>query len=1165
MSKINLGAMIVNIEGNTSGINNAVATAQMKATNAFKKVGSAASGMITGAVVATLSAVAIAMVAGAKAAVDFESAFAGVRKTLDATPQQFKQVSDELINMARFLPQTATELAAIAQVAGQLGVQVDDVAKFTEVIAKLGGATDLAGEMGATSMARFMKVIGQPIKNTEAFANVLVELGNNTATTESEIIQLALNFGALGSQVGLTGEEILAFSAAMREMGQPAAAGATALNKLFTQLNRAVLGEGGLAEFADIAGMSMFEFQALAEESMAAAAQAVLEGLNDMSDAGKDQVKALDSVGLARDRVSRALISMSKNEAGLAKARKIANEELMRQSALQKEFETRQNTVAGQVDILKSKINSFAIRMGEALLPAIRKVVDFLGRFFDGLFFITMAAKNFFASLKMIGDGVHPMVKKGGALALLFTVFLKIKDVITFLITKLKGLFGFLSKAGPKVAAIAKGFGFLGKMATGAIGAVVAFAPAIAKFGDMQAIIDDFAGGVENLTDKFNILKTNGVGGLDQLTDDALKLMIEGMEEGALKDTLKEMFDAGNLDSDTVKNLGEFGKGISDEILGGMKDQFGVGAQGGAMGFDLANVTGFIDALEAEGQTTNQIYKDLVLIRDLLRANGGQHDDITRKIQQQIVAQLAFVEAGKDSKTNQEALVDLLFQAVDGINVTEQEFQNAIKTSKGLEKFARDFGMAIEGVPALVDILFPPAKDPVQEALLQLKEDASAFKQMVADVFAPTEAQFQLEFAEMDLADAHKEHADLHTELGDLHSEDAQLQQDLVDLQNQELLTHEEKLKIAEMQLENQELQNKHAQEAAMTLEETVRQQDLINEALEIEDRLRRGLSLSANDQLRREKLRKDLRRVELAAQQGSLEFADLEAEAIREKIKDVEKGAVTETDAILKRRKAADIEAKANLRREKEKEEIAKNIAEIQEINLESVARRNEEIIEIEKRRAEIEERLKEIPREIKEAHFDIHEAQKEVFDRTADIQIGFMEMRAVGEEEMKALAEALGMPMDKLDGMMTLLNHLRVESEAFIGDIITGATAPKGNFATSPSTGGPSVSDIQRKNYSFLQGGSNIVDFMRHGGGGFKTGNKFIAGEYGPELIKTFPGGGMVTPLANSRGEGMHNTINVNVSGLPSDPIAARKVAQTISRELQKLEREGRSGVIR
>jgi len=412
----------------------------------------------------------------------------------------------------------------------------------------------------------------------------------------------------------------------------------------------------------------------------------------------------------------------------------------------------------------------------------------------------------------------------------------------------------------------------------------------------------------------------------------------------------------------------------------------------------------------------------------------------------------------------------------------------------------------------------------------------------------------------MDLADAHQEHADLHSELGDLHAEDAQLQQDLVDLQTAELLTHEEKLDIAEKQLEIQELQNKHATEAAMTLEETVQQQDLINEALEIEDRLRRGLSLSANDQLRREKLRKDLRRVELAAAQGSLEFADLEAEAIRENIASLEKNAVTETDAILKRRKAADIEGKANLRREKEKEEILKAQKEINEINLEATARRNEEIIEIEKRRIQIEERLTEIPREIKEAHYGIHKAQQEVVNRTADIQIGFMEMRSVGELEMKQLAEAIGMPMDKLDGMMTLMNHLRVESSDFINGIIERAIPP-----TTPILPG-SQSDAARRNYSFLGGGAANKPFLRHGGGRFKPGQNYIVGEFGPEMLKASPGGGgQITPMTDgSRGETTNN-ITLNITGLPTDPIAARKIAQNIQRELTKLEREGRSGVVR
>ena len=1152
----NVGNLYVGIEGNASGLNREIAGVQLKATNAFKKVGSVASGMVTGAAIAAVAAIAVGLTAGVKAAIDFEKAFAGVRKTLDGSPEELKAVADELLDISRNLPQSAAELAGIAQVAGQLGVAAKDVAAFTEVVAKLAGATDLVGETGATSMARFMKVIGQPIENTEAFAAVLVDLGNNMAATESEIIMLAQNFGALGTQVGLSGEEILAFSAAMREMGQPAAAGATALNKLFTQLNRAMLGEGGLAEVADIAGMSMFEFQELMETSMAAAANAVLDGLNAMNEAGRDQIAVLDEVGLSRDRVSRALITLAKNETGRAKAMEVANEQMKLQNALNEEFEKRQDTVAGQVEILKSNFNSFAVQLGEFLLPVIRKVVDFISRFMDGLHFLMSLFKN-----------LGPVMQKVSLLITSLPLFKFLQKIIGAVTNLIKRFFG-LGKA---VEEGAKKMGFFGKILKKfgldkffGGGMVAGFGLAItgiAELGDLQQKIDDFAGGVDNLTKKFGVLNSHSntvADGLKKLTDEDLKLFIEGMEEGALKETLTEMFEGGRLDSDTVRALHDTGAKISDELMQGMKDQFGVGEAGGTFGFDKKAIEGFIQDLEEAGITEGAIYENLIAQRGAI-ATG--YTATKKALQDELVALLAIQEAQGAQIPIAEQIRDILKANAADLGFTEEQIDKSTRSMDQLRAFTEKYGLTLEGIPSLYELLFPAEQDPVQVALQQLKEDAAAFKEMINDVFAPTEAQFELQFAEMDLADAHKEHADLHAEIGNLHEEDAQLQQDLLDLQKEELLTHEEKLKIAELNLEIQELQNKHANEAAMTFEEQVEQQNLINEALEIEDRLRRGLSLSANDQLRREKLRKDLRRVELAAAQGSLEFADLEAQAIKENIAQIEAGAVSETDAILKRRKAADIAAKADLRREKEKEEILKNQKEINELNLEATVRRNEEIMEIEKRRIEIEERLAEIPREIKEAHYDIHKAQKEVMNRTADIQIGFMKMRAVSEIEMKALAEAIGMPTKELDGLMTLLNHARVESGEFIEDILKRVEVPSTEFIPG------SQSDTQRKAYSQLQSlpmGRDL--FLRHSGGSFKPGQNYMVGELGPELLKAFPGGGgMISPLGQRGQGGGGNVVNLNISGLPSDPIAARKVAQTIQRELNKLEREGRSGVIR
>ena len=143
----------------------------------------------------------------------------------------------------------------------------------------------------------------------------------------------------------------------------------------------------------------------------------------------------------------------------------------------------------------------------------------------------------------------------------------------------------------------------------------------------------------------------------------------------------------------------------------------------------------------------------------------------------------------------------------------------------------------------------------------------------------------------MDLAEAKQEQIDLQQEEVDLKAEQIELAEELLDLEKEQIVTAEE-------------------------LKE---QQDLINEALEIEERIRTGFSLTANQQLRREKLRKERRRVELAAAQGSLEFADLELKNIDEQIAAIEDKAVTEEDAQKLRNEAAEITQKAQIRREEQ------------------------------------------------------------------------------------------------------------------------------------------------------------------------------------------------------------------------------------------------------
>ena len=81
---------------------------------------------------------------------------------------------------------------------------------------------------------------------------------------------------------------------------------------------------------------------------------------------------------------------------------------------------------------------------------------------------------------------------------------------------------------------------------------------------------------------------------------------------------------------------------------------------------------------------------------------------------------------------------------------------------------------------------------------------------------------------------------------------------------------------------------------------------------------------------------------------------------------------------------------------------------------------------------------------------------------------------------------------------------------------------------------------------------------------GGGMKPFQRALVGEYGPEMVTALPQGGLrVTPQGSERGGSINvNSLNVNVTGVPTDPVQARKAAVQIQKALVKLEKEGVSG---
>lgn len=348
------------------------------------------------------------------AAKDYESAFAGVRKTTDATEAEYKKLSDTFIDMSKRMPTTAAEIAGVAEAAGQLGVKKEDLAKFSEVMVKLGDTTNLSAEEAAMSLAKFANVTGMSLDDVDRLGSVIVDLGNNMATTEADIVSMATRLGKTGSQIGLTQEQIMAFSAALSSVGIEAEAGGSAMSKLMINMSTATARGGEeLEKFAQVAGMSASEFKHAFETNAAGAIQSFVHGLANVQESGGNVMLTLDEMGIKEVRMRDAVLGLVNASGKLDEALKISNGAWNENNALTKEANERYNTTESKLKMAKNELTAAAISLGNDLIPIATDAIKMLSKvveWFNNLSPATKKAIVAFGAFSVAGGGVLKVV-----------------------------------------------------------------------------------------------------------------------------------------------------------------------------------------------------------------------------------------------------------------------------------------------------------------------------------------------------------------------------------------------------------------------------------------------------------------------------------------------------------------------------------------------------------------------------------------------------------------------------------------------------------------------------------------------------------------------------------------------------------------------------------
>jgi TP901 family phage tail tape measure protein len=343
---------------------------------AGKSAGRMAGGIAKAGAVVTGFAVAGLGFAAAKA-IEWEDAFQGVVKTVDASESEFAALADSIRKMSTEMPVAATELAAIAEAGGAMGIAAGDIEAFTRQVAILASTTNVSAEDAASALGQLQNVIGLTGDEFDNFAATLVDLGNKGASTEADILEIARRAGGAAKLFGIGKDAILGWSSAVANLGVNAELGGTALQNTFLKLMPKVSGESKALQ--KIFGATGKEIKRMFAKDAGKALETFVRKLATLpKDARLDAIQSVFGKGSG---ITRVLLGLTNNVDGLSDSLATSQDAWKDATAASEEFEKRNKTVRSAITRLKNGITDAAISVGEGFAPALGRAADKLAAF----------------------------------------------------------------------------------------------------------------------------------------------------------------------------------------------------------------------------------------------------------------------------------------------------------------------------------------------------------------------------------------------------------------------------------------------------------------------------------------------------------------------------------------------------------------------------------------------------------------------------------------------------------------------------------------------------------------------------------------------------------------------------------------------------------------
>lgn len=678
---------------------------------AFERVGQGL--VLTGAALTAVTALSV------KAAMDWQSAWAGVTKTVDGTPEELSRVEAGLRGLTSALPASHDEIAAVAEAAGQLGIETPNVVAFTRTMIDLGETTNLSANDAATALARFTNIMGTSQDQVDNLGSALVGLGNNYATTESEILEMSMRLAGAGKQIGLSEGDVLGLATALSSVGIEAEAGGSAMSKVMIDIAASVE-EGGerLEMFSQTAGVSAQDFAAKWKSDPAAALALFVKGLANAESQGKSTIGILGELGITEVRMRDALLRSSAAANQFSEAMADGNHAFDENNALAIEAAKRYETVESQVQIAANAVRDAAIDFGSVFLPAVSGAAQGVSEF-----------ASFLADLPEPVQGIIAVMGAAvGSIALVAGTALNAVPKLADLKNSLETL-----KISWRSLGLIGGGAIIALTALVAVVGAVASAQAEAR-AKAEAYADTLAEGTHKVTGATREMAKEALSanqklwgmfdlGGDSVYDQATKL---GVGLGTVTDAV-----VGNADA--LRELQALQKEITDSDSETLMEKFGWGVADATMAESRINA--IVDAVKGE---------NLSIEESIRLAEQAAEADVTAADASQTAGEAYLQQAGAVDELN-----GSLTSLIDKIAESNGVSQDAVTAN------ARWLG-ALEGIAE-------QAKEngtSLDELTASGSANAAALVDVARAAQDAAEAQFEQDLATMSADDAAIKYAD---------------------------------------------------------------------------------------------------------------------------------------------------------------------------------------------------------------------------------------------------------------------------------------------------------------------------------------------------------------------------------------------------------------------